>query len=115
MKIRNDYVSNSSSCSFFVYIADETDVKEFNVFKEKTERMFNVKWSAFESPDAINAINYTTVCPGFWMYCYLGDDDELDNIYDLQDIKNTLENSPYKFKVFKNKHAHYSIGAEINE
>ena len=30
MKVRNDYVSNSSSCSFIIHVANEDDLKQLS-------------------------------------------------------------------------------------
>lgn len=123
--IRNDFVSNSSSCSFFVSIETQQDLNElaaiWNRVKELTGNYVSVYPKGIEY--AINnSYGGERIATGYldkddWKLIDVGDaikidsgDDsepyaleKLDDLYDLF-------SSGYKFKVFCDNEAHYTKG-----
>lgn len=122
MKIRTDFVSNSSSCSFFVGLHTQADIDEFKkligMLKEKNVYMQifeNLKeahdrWygEIFDGSDKAAAAlvpgNYILidVCDDHW-YGYE------DKFYDVKD----RFTDKYKFKLYSDKEAHMSAGDKL--
>lgn len=123
--IRNDFVSNSSSCSFFVSIETQQDLNElaaiWNRVKELTRNYVPVYSKGIEYA-LTHCYGGERITTGYldkddWKLIEVGDaikidsgeDDEpyalekLDDLYDLF-------SSGYKFKVFCDEEAHYTKG-----
>ena len=122
MKTRLDFVSNSSSCSFFVWLETNEDIEEFkkliDMLKEKNVSMTlfsnladaNDRWygevfngNKFEV-DGLNPGNFMLidVCDDHW-YGYE------DKFYDVKD----RFTDKYKFKLYSDKEAHMSAGDKL--
>lgn len=123
--IRNDFVSNSSSCSFFVWIKTKKDLNELKKIWPEVKRMTQNYISVY--PKGIEyAVNHPydgeyiatgyldkddwkLIDPGDAIRVCSGDDhyegfeDELEKLYDLFSAN-------YKFKVFCDREAHYTKG-----
>ena len=113
MKTRNDFVSNSSSCSFIVKINSQED-------KDILEKILKGYDCCLESSLSISSYDGSVIKSiqdsdiGDFVSVNLGDDD-LDTINDLEDIKCEIENGDHEFEVYSDKLAHYTFGKEYKE
>lgn len=114
MKLRIDFVSNSSSCSFLIHLADENDVKNYNCLRELLEKHgYKVEWYIRSHPTILSSeVRNGKPELNDWAYCDIGED-TFDNIETLFDIEELLDEHEHKFKVYQDKYAHYSIGKNI--
>ena len=123
--IRNDFVSNSSSCSFFVSIETQQDLDELAVIWNRVRELTG-NYVPVYSKGIEYAINHSyggeRITTGYldkddWKMIEVGDaikiasgeDSEpyaLEKLNDLYD----LFSSGYKFKVFCDEEAHYTKG-----
>lgn len=124
MKIRSDFVSNSSSCSFFVYLATEDDVEEFklliDILKKKNVdiQMFcsledaNDRWYGvpFDGSEQMqNALR-----PGYYMLIDTGEDHYIGFEERFREVENLFLND-YVFKLYQDPEAHMSSGDDLPE
>ena len=123
--IRNDFVSNSSSCSFFVSIETQQDLNElaaiWNRVKELTKNYVLVYPNGIEyavnhsyggercTTGYLDENDWKMVEVGDAIKIDSGDDSEPYSIEKLDDLYD-LFSSGYKFKVFCDKEAHYTKG-----
>lgn len=117
MKIRSDYVSNSSSCSFYVYLDTDEDVNEFNKIMNSLEDVFKANLFAGWQPnpsDMSILTNSRQLDKDTWICVDCGDD-TLENIEKFEDVKDFIEEHPYKFKTYRDDLAHSTFGEDIPE
>lgn len=114
MKIRSDFVSNSSSCSFLIHLVDENDIENYkNLVELLKQGGYKVEWYIRTHPTILSAeIRNGEPNINDWAWCDVGED-TLDNIEALYDIEDVLNEYEHKFKVYQDKYAHYSIGKNI--
>lgn len=120
MKVRNDYVSNSSSCSFIVHVANEDDLKQLSKPKVLAELK---RWAGSCSNDydevpygdcwRFNDISDVQV--GDFIQIYAGEDSDYDWGYDdpnctLCDILDKLNDGYGKLSYYLDDDAHVTIG-----
>ena len=117
MKIRSDYVSNSSSCSFYVYLDTDEDVNEFKKIMNSLEDAFKANLFAGWQPnpsDMSILTNSRQLDKDTWICVDCGAD-ILENIEKFEDVKDFIEEHPYKFKTYRDDLAHSTFGEDIPE
>ena len=122
MKIRYDFISNSSSCSFFVGLHTHQDIDEFkklvNILKHKKVHMWlfcnledaHDRWygEMFEG----NGNEIIRLQPGNYILIDTGDDHYKGFEYKFWDIVDRFD-AEYKFKLYNDKEAHMSTGDKL--
>ena len=122
MKVRHDFVSNSSSCSFFVYLETNEDVEEFKKLISVLKEM-NVCMTLFADLAAANDRWYgddfdgskfevDVLKPGNFMLIDACDDHWSgyeDKFYDVKEQFTAF----HKFKLYADKDAHMSTGDDL--
>jgi len=122
MKTREDFVSNSSSCSFFVGLHTQQDIDEFKklvgILKEKQVCMqlfytledAHDRWygEVFEGNDD----EIAGLQPGDYILIDTGEDHYEGFEYRFWDIKDRFTEG-YKFKLYRDKEAHMSTDDEL--
>ena len=108
MKQRNDFVSNSSSCSFIVKIRDKDDIEELlKILKGYPDH------NCFDISN-YNLVNLNECSKGDLIDIDLGDDD-LQTIEEFENLQGDILSSPRKFECYRNKLAHYTFGKDLKE
>lgn len=123
MKTRLDFVSNSSSCSFFVSLGDETDIKEFRRRIGDLKKQ-NVRMQVFQDLAEANDRWYGTpfdgseqmanaLVPGCFMLCDSGEDhdDFYERRYRL--MEELFTEGGYKFKLYADPEAHTTVADDL--
>ena len=124
--IRNDFVSNSSSCSFFVYIETQKDLEELSKIWSKVRKYTNNHVEVF--PKGLEYAVTHSYCGEYITTGYLDDNDwnmiepgeairvsSGDDHYDyfeedLERLYDLFANGKHKFKIFCDSDAHYTKG-----
>lgn len=122
MKIRTDFVSNSSSCSFFVGLHTQADIDEFKklvgILKKKNVYMqvfYNLaeahdRWDGQDFDGSDEAIASLEL--GNYILIDTGEDHYDGYEYRYWDIKDRFTDK-YPFKLYRDKEAHMSVDDEL--
>ena len=122
MKTRSDFVSNSSSCSFFVSLESAKDVEAFKrlvdtlVEKNVSMQMFcsleeaNDRWYGVPFDGSEQMQN--ALCPGYYVLIDTGDDHYEGYEERFNDIE-SLFMSEHAFKLYRDVEAHLSTGNDL--
>lgn len=122
MKVRHDFVSNSSSCSFFVGLHTQQDIDEFKklvgILKEKNVDMqlfyslgyAHDRWYGKNFDGSDEAI--ARLEPGNYILIDTGEDHWSGYEYRYLDIKDRFVKG-YKFKLYNDNEAHMSVDEEL--
>ena len=119
MKTRSDFVSNSSSCSFFVSLGTETDIKEFglrigdlkkqNVYMQVFQNLAeaNDRWYGMSFDGSEQMSN--ALVPGCFILCDSGEDH--DNCYEsrYRRMEELFTGGDYKFRLYADPEAHMTV------
>ena len=120
MKVRNDYVSNSSSCSFIIHVSNEDDLKQLS--KPNVLAVLK-KWASVFSSD-INQLPYgdclkfhdiSDIQVGDFIHIYAGEDSDYDWEFNyplnvLYNIIDKLNDGYGKLSYYLDNDAHVTIG-----
>jgi len=117
--IRNDFVSNSSSCSFFIHLQSQKDVDEFKSIFDKLYNL-NIGMAVYLDPyhylDFINAkTDVEKIHKGDYIRLDAGEDHYKEIIDRYDEMCDIIDECPYKFKEYKDIDAHYTRGKNWKE
>lgn len=121
MKTRNDFVSNSSSCSFIVHIADEKTFKHLSKSSNKKiidRYCTSIAMTYDGSCGYCNSIPYSKDVDleiGDFLRIYAGEDHNLRNIEKIEDLYCELTDGFDGLAVYQDPDAHYSYGEKFKE
>lgn len=116
MKFRNDYVSNSSSCSFIIKVNTEDEIEKLKEYFKKNKDICNSGYislnvAATDYWDSTDAINPNTVLPGECLYVNVGEDHFFETIDKFNRVSNEI--SEMGCELYQDPEAHYSIGKKL--
>ena len=119
MKLRSDYVSNSSSCSFYIHLDTADDINEFKKIMPQLVNLFDSDIYAGWSSDIFDMTQACTsdelkYDDSAWIRVDCGDD-TLENIEKFEDVKYFIEEHLYKFKTYRDDLAHSTFGEDMPE
>jgi hypothetical protein len=113
---RLDFVSNSSSCSFFVYLPNENALNEFkNIFDLVYDKANVYKCDNYVYPtdtDCIDDKNDLKVENLYLIYC--GEDYSEEVIYREEDLADRFLNLK-NIIVYSDPYAHYTHGEKLSK
>ena len=123
MKMRHDFVSNSSSCSFFVWLKSQDDVIEFKKLIDDLKNM-NATMQTFKSLADANDRWYgdsftgtpeqiDELAPGQFILCDSGEDHYSGYEERFWRMKSLFLDGKHKFKLFSDIEAHMSSGDDL--
>ena len=120
MKVRNDYVSNSSSCSFIIHVSNEDDLKQLskpNVLAvlKKWASVFSSDINQLPYGDCLKFYDISDIQVGDFIHIYAGEDSDYDWKYNepvniLYDIIDKLNDGYGKLSYYLDDDAHVTIG-----
>lgn len=122
MKTRNDFVSNSSSCSFFIELDTQEAVDAFKNIAERFDRR-EVALSLYQDFDAVcrwdpwRCIDYWRCSTedieqidrlevGNWVKCDAGEDHDEFYMDRFDRMVEVVDSSSAKFKIYEDPDAH---------
>lgn len=118
MKTRNDFVSNSSSCSFIIKVNSEDEILALASFFKKYPNICNsgypsLAFAADNVWDRLNSINPEHVNVGECLYVDVGEDHDIETINEFYKISGEIED--LGVELYEDPGAHCSIGKELPE
>lgn len=120
MKIRTDYVSNSSSCSFFIELDSQKAIDAFKQIANKFNE-HEVEITAYQDFDAVcrwdpysrSSFENTSISQlaenlkvGEWIECDSGEDHDINYMHRFDRMVAVIDSSPVKFKIYEDPDAH---------
>ena len=118
MKIRSDFVSNSSSCSFIIKVNSKDEIQVLADFFKKHPGICssgypNIEFAAENVWDRINCINPECIGVGECLYVNVGEDHDMRTIDKFYKISEEIEE--LGVELYEDPGAHYSVGAKLPE
>ena len=122
MKIRNDFVSNSSSCSFIVKVNNADDIAKVRELIEKHSSSQNsiccggycdIAYASENSWDYDQYINENNVEPGELLKIDVGEDHDEETIRKFYDVSSDFEESG--LELYADDDAHCTVGKALSE
>lgn len=132
MKVRHDFVSNSSSCSFYVHLDTQQAIDVFKTLVpglKVLDVLYNGYWMSLK--DLANWVynNYQYGDPYVETKNWLDDlkpgyvieigtkEDDLRSMLRYDDALDIIQNNPnnYKFQLYQNELAHSTVGKKITK
>ena len=120
MKVRNDYVSNSSSCSFIVKVNNEDDISKVRELVKKHSTSYhnicvggypNLEYASDNSWDYDSFINENNVEPGELLKIDVGEDHEIDVVDEFYKVSAEFEEA--NLELYADDYAHYTVGKAL--
>ena len=128
MKIRTDYVSNSSSCSFFIELDSQEAIDAFKQIANKFNE-HEVEIAAYQDFDAVcrwdpysrSSFENTNISQlaenlevGEWIKCDSGEDHDINFMDRFDRMVAAIDSSPVKFNIYEDPDAHTTYyGAKV--
>lgn len=111
---RLDFVSNSSSCSFFVYLPNENSVNQFKKVFNVIKKCASIeKWDTFPFPEIRSEIKNSKDINVKDFYCvYFGEDHTEENIISCEDTSSLVAEFT-DIHMYKDPDAHYTFGKKL--
>lgn len=118
MKTRNDFVSNSSSCSFIIKVNSEDEIAILSDFFKTHPGICNsgypnIEFAAENVWDKFDYINPDRVNVGECLYVNIGEDHYMKIIDDFYRISKEIED--LGIELYEDPDAHYTVGAKLPE
>lgn len=116
MKLRQDFVSNSSSCSFIIKVNTEDEIEKLKEYFKKNEGIctsgfVSLNDAAREYWYSLGAINPDTVKPGECLYVDVGEDHDWWVIDKFNHVSSEIEEMGCE--LYQDPDAHYSVGKKL--
>lgn len=122
MKVRNDYVSNSSSCSFIVKVNNEDDIAKVRELVKRHSYTYhsicvggypNIAYASENIWDYDSNMDENNVEPGELLKIDVGEDHDFETIRKFEDVSSEFEASG--LELYADDDAHYTIGKALPE
>lgn len=117
MKVRNDYVSNSSSCSFIVKVNNDDDIAKVRELVKRNSTSYhsicvggypNLEYASDNLWDYDSYMNEDNVQLGELLKIDVGEDHDLGTIDKFYKVSAEFEEA--KLELYADDDAHYTIG-----
>lgn len=121
MKQRQDFVSNSSSCSFIIQLQTQRDVDEikkiFDVLNKQTRitSYLSCNKGYFTDDYGKEINNKDKLEKDTFLHIYVGEDHDMPTIDLYHQIEDLVSSSIFKFKVYQDPGAHYTFGKKYTK
>lgn len=122
MKVRNDYVSNSSSCSFIVKVNSSDDIAKVRELVKKHSYTYhsicvggypNIAYASENPWDYDSNMDENNVEPGELLKIDVGEDHDFATIRKFEDVSSDFGEAG--LELYADDDAHYTIGESLPE
>ena len=121
MKQRQDFVSNSSSCSFIIHLQTQKDVDEikkiFDVLNNQTriKSYLSCNKGYFFNSYGKEINNKDNLEKDTFLHVYVGEDHNMQTIDLYNKLEELVTSSTFKFKIYQDPDAHYTCGKKYTK
>jgi len=130
VKIRTDFVSNSSSCSFFVHLTNQEQINEFKkliplireyqmetkgyweTLNDFSDYYYGYQDKSFKS-EYDNPNWYEKLKPGNVVSVGVDEDHDWETVERYFEVAGKFEHNPVKFSLYQDDFAHQTIGKKV--